>query len=148
MAQYVWSRENGSVVFAIGALAGAEVTLKSLGRDLPSGLEIGDWVEIVDDASASRVADDVPAVPARALFQVTMIDALNCVITLDRDPSGDIGTTGTNPAWHPLLRRWDGTGAAAVTEGSWLDLEDGVQVLFPGTQEPASPPATGSATTG
>ncbi len=139
VAQYVWSRENGSVVFPIGALAGAEVTLTSLGRDLPSGLEIGDWVEIVDDASASRVADDVPAVPARAVFQVTMIDALNCVITLDRDPSGDIGTTGTNPAWHPLLRRWDGAGAAAVTEGSWLDLEDGVQVLFPGTQDAALP---------
>jgi len=132
IAQYVWSRENGSVVFAIDTLAGAEVTLASLGRDLPSGLEIGDWVEIVDDASASRVADEVPTGKPRALFQVTMIDALNCVITLDRDPSGDIGTTGTNPARHPLLRRWDAA-TAEVTEGGWLDLEDGVQVFFPGT---------------
>jgi hypothetical protein len=132
IAQYVWSRENGSVVFAVDKLAGAEVTLASLGRDLPSGLEIGDWVEIVDDASASRVADDVPTGHPRALFQVTMIDALNCVVTLDRDPSGDIGTTGTNPAWHPLLRRWDAA-TAEVTESGWLDLEDGVQVYFPGT---------------
>ncbi len=76
-----------------------------------------------------------------------MIDALNCVVTLDRDPSGDIGTTGTNPAWHPLLRRWDGAGAAVVTEGSWLDLEDGVQVLFPGTQDAALPARYRPATT-
>jgi hypothetical protein len=133
VAQYVWSRENGSVVFAIQTLAGAEVTLASLGRDLPSGLEIGDWVEIVDDASASRFADDAPKGHPRALFQVMMIDPLDCVVTLDRDPSGDIGSTGTNPARHPLLRRWDAA-MAQVTEGDgWLDLEDGVQVSFPGT---------------
>ena len=135
VAQYVWSRENGSVVFAIQTLAGAEVTLASLGRDLPSGLEIGDWVEIVDDASASRFADDVPKGHPRALFQVMMIDPLDCVVTLDRDPSGDIGTTGTNPARHPLLRRWDAA-MAPVTEGDgWLDLEDGVQVSVPGHRD-------------
>lgn len=132
-ARYVWSRENGSVVFAIKALAGAEVTLASLGRDLPSGLEIGDYVEIADDASASRVADEAPTGPARALFQVTAIDALNYVVTLDRDPSGVIGIIGDNPDLHPLLRRWDGAGAADLTEGEWLDLEDGVQVFFPGS---------------
>jgi hypothetical protein len=139
VAQYVFSRENGSVDFAVKTLAGAEVTLTSLGRDLPSSLEIGDYVEIADDASASRVADEVPTGPARSLFQVTAIDALNCVVTLDRNPSGDIGTTGSNPALHPLLRRWDGAGAADVTEGTWLDLEDGVQVLFPGSGNAKQP---------
>ena len=137
-ATYVWSREAGSVVFAIQTLAGAEVTLASLGRDLPSGLEIGDWVEVVDDASASRIADERPTGPARALFQVMAIDAANCVVTLDRDPSGDIGSTGTSPALHPLLRRWDGA-LADVTEGGWLDLEAGVQVQFPGST--SGPPA-------
>ena len=131
-ATYVWSREMGSVVFAVQTLAGAEVTLASLGRDLPSGLELGDWVEVVDDASASRVADDRPPGPVRALFQVMAIDPVNCVVTLDRDPSGDIGATGTNPALHPLLRRWDAA-LADVTEGGWLDLEAGVQVQFPGS---------------
>lgn len=138
-AQYVWSRENGSVVFAIKTLAGAEVTLASLGRDLPAGLEIGDFVEIADDASASRVADEVPTGPARTLFQVTAIDALNCVVTLDRDPSGDIGTIGSNPGLHPLLRRWDGAGAADLTEDAWLNLEDGVQVYFPGSGNAKQP---------
>ena len=137
-ATYVWSREMGSVVFAIQALAGAEVTLASLGRDLPSGLELGDWVEVVDDASASRVADDKPPGPVRALGQVMAIDPVNCVVTLDRDPSAVVGATGTNPALHPLLRRWDAA-LASVTEGGWLDLEAGVQVQFPGSggSEPA-----------
>ena len=139
VAKYVWSRENGSVVFAIQALAGAEVTLVSLGRDLPSGLEIGDWVEVVDDASASRVADDVPTGPVRALFRVMAIDAVNRVVTLDRDPAGDIGATGTNPALHPLLRRWEAD-MADVTEGTdWLDLEDGIQVQFPGSATHGEP---------
>jgi Family of unknown function (DUF6519) len=137
-ATYVWSREMGSVVFAIQALAGAEITLASLGRDLPSGLELGDWVEVVDDASASRVADDKAPGPFRALFQVTAIDPVNCVVTLNSDPSASIGGTGTNPALHPLLRRWDGA-LANVTEGGWLDLEAGVQIQFPGVTgtEPA-----------
>lgn len=133
IAQYVWSRDNGSVVFAVQTLAGAQVTLASLGRDLRSELEIGDWTEIVDDAAGSRVADELPTGPARALFQVTAIDPLDRVITLDRDPAGEIGMTGSNPVLHPLLRRWDGAGMAPVAEDGWLDLEDGVQVSFPGS---------------
>jgi hypothetical protein len=122
------------VVFAIESLAGAEVTVASLGRDVPSGLEIGDWVEITDDASASRVADERPAGQPRALFQVTAIDTLDLIVTLNADPSAQIGTTGTDPALHPLLRRWDSDGMAAVTETTWQNLEDGVQVKFPGVQ--------------
>jgi hypothetical protein len=148
-ATYVWSRDNGSVVFAVDSLAGAEVTVASLGRDIPARLEIGDWVEIVDDASASHIADDVPAAArARAVFQVMAIDPLGLVVTLDRDPSRVIGTTGTDPARHPLLRRWDGVGAGdtagagiPLAEGSWLPLEDGVQVRFPGIADSEGGPA-------
>lgn len=141
-ARYVWSRDNGSVVFGIESLAGAEVTVGSLGRDLKSGLEIGDYVEITDDASAGRVADDPAddqhAASNRALFKVTKIDADNRVVTLEADPAATIGATGTNSALHPLLRRWDCAGASVVTEGQWLELEDGVRVRFPG-----APPVVG-----
>lgn len=144
VASYVWSRDNGSVVFGIESIAGPVVTVTSLGRDIPSQLEIGDWVEIVDDASASRIADEAQ-IRARAVFQVTAIDALNLRVTLDRDPSGPVGTTGANPSLHPLLRRWDGVGAGdaagggiPVTEGTWLTLEDGVQVQFPGADVPGN----------
>ena len=84
-------------------------------------------------------AGEPPNGPARTLFQVTAIDALNYVVTLDRDPSSDIGTTGSNPELHPLLRRWDGAGAADLIEGEWLDLEDGVQVFFPGSGDAKQP---------
>jgi Family of unknown function (DUF6519) len=138
-AQFVWSRENGSVEFAIDALDGAEVTLDSLGRDIPSGLEIGDWVEVCDDASSSRVAADVDTGLERAFFEVTALDPVNRVVTLDRDPVADIGETGRSPELHPLLRRWDSAGPVSLVEGSWLQLEDGVQVWFEGSGSPKTP---------
>jgi hypothetical protein len=132
-AYYVWSRDNGSTVFAIESLAGAEVTtVGSLGRDARSGLETGDFVEIADDASASRVADERDQTIPRKLFQVTAIDAVNRIVTLDSDPSASIGGTGADPRRHPLLRRWD-SAMRQVTEGNWLPIEDGVQVQFPGS---------------
>jgi Family of unknown function (DUF6519) len=134
-AQYVWSRDAGSTAYPIESLAGAEVTVSTLGRDLVSSLEIEDWVEIADDASASRVADERPPAYSRTLFQVTEIDAVNRVVTLNADPTASIGTTGTDPTLHPLLRRWDSAGMTAVTEGQWLDVESGVQVLFAGLQQ-------------
>ena len=135
IAHYVWSRDAGSTEFAIQALAGAEVTVSTLGRDLVSSLEIEDYVEIADDASASRVADERLPVHPRTLFRVTAIDAVNRVVTLNADPTAAIGTTGTDPTLHPLLRRWDSAGMTAVTEGTWLNLESGVQVLFAGLQQ-------------
>jgi hypothetical protein len=132
VAQYVWSRDAGSTAFPVESLAGSEVTVSTLGRDLVSSLEIEDWVEIADDASASRVADERPPAHPRTLFQVTAIDAVNRVVTLSADPTASIGTTGTDPTLHPLLRRWDSAGMTAVTEGQWLNLESGVQVLFAG----------------
>jgi hypothetical protein len=135
VAQYVWSRDAGSTAFAIESLAGQEVTVSTLGRDLVSGLEIEDWVEIVDDASASRVADERAPVYPRTLFQVTAIDTVNRVVTLKDDPTASIGTTGSNPTLHPLLRRWDSAGMSPVAEGQWLCVESGVQVLFAGRQQ-------------
>jgi hypothetical protein len=146
VAQYVWSRDAGSTAFAIESLAGQQVTVSTLGRDLVSSLEIEDWVEIVDDASASRVADDhLPTYP-RTLFQVTAIDAVNRMVTLKEDPTTSIGVTGTNPTLHPLLRRWDSAGMTAVTEGQWLNIESGVQVLFAGLQQTDSEQGGGTAT--
>jgi hypothetical protein len=146
VARYAWSRDAGSTEFAIQALAGAEVTVSTLGRDLVSSLEIEDYVEIADDASASRVADERPPAYPRTLFQVTAIDVVNQVVTLNADPTAAIGTTGTDPTLHPLLRRWDSVGLAPVIEGTWLDLESGVQVLFAGLQQTASTEGGGTAT--
>jgi hypothetical protein len=144
-ATFKWSRENGSVVFPVESVSGAVVTLAALGRDRKVDLEVGDWVEVVDESSAARVADDLvltdPPVRAPRLRRVRAVDPADRTVTLD----GDV--TGRDTARTPLLRRWDhgsssspavaDDGAVPVREGDWLDLEDGVQVYFePGTEDP------------
>ncbi|MCU1682714.1 MAG: hypothetical protein JWQ81_3453 [Amycolatopsis sp.] len=148
-ATFKWSRENASVVFPIVSLSGSDVTVATLGRDGKLALEVGDLVEIVDDATACRVADDVPldtgdSVPATPLRQVVAIDPVDRLVTLD-GPVGDDCGPGSRPELNPVLRRWDNRGTAttesaklkAASDGAlplfenvWIDLEDGVQVRF------------------
>lgn len=145
---FKWSRENGSVIFPIAAVgpvtppAQADtsgnstmtVTLAAAGRDERLGLAEGDWVELVDD-------NYTLAQRACPLLQIANLDSTKRVVTLTVPAS-----TGTQPPFtydktlHPLLRRWDqrqtGTvaltagGVIEVTEGSAIDLEDGIQVTF------------------
>ncbi|MEY9860665.1 hypothetical protein ABH935_006302 [Catenulispora sp. GAS73] len=129
---FVWSRENGSVVFGITALADQWVTLDSLGRDDKLALDVGDWVEVVDDSYVAHGR-------ALPLLQVDEIDIPGRRVLLSGTPAGDVGT---DPTRHPYLRRWDQTaptgrgaprligGAIEIKEGVWLDLENGVQVYF------------------
>jgi Family of unknown function (DUF6519) len=138
-ATFKWSRDNGSVAFAIESVAGADVVVRSLGRDSRLGLGIGNWVEVSDDAVA------LTGLPG-PLRRVTQIDALDRRVTLDSAPTDGIGS---DAALHPLLRRWDYSKATAVRDGTdlgadnaielveatgggprWLNLEDGVQIEF------------------
>jgi hypothetical protein len=136
---FKWSRDNGSNVFPIITLANEIVTLGSTGRDDLSSLDVGDWVEIVDDDGA--LLGEV-----QPLYQVVSIpDPLSMQVTLSAAPPIVIPNTDK----HPLLRRWDqqtetdpksealqrgSDGAALVVEGSgetaWLELEDGIQIQF------------------
>lgn len=137
---FKWSRENGSVVFPIQSGGGTNaVVLETLGHDDRFGLAAGDWVEISDDAA-------VLACVVRPLLQVQSIDRSRLTVVLSGTPDAAIGS---DPAKHPLLRRWDhkqgdpavggltlgSDNAALIPPGgpnpdSWLDLEDGVQVQF------------------
>ncbi|MFI9381978.1 DUF6519 domain-containing protein [Kutzneria sp. NPDC052558] len=123
-ATFKWSRDNGSIVFPITAVDGRWVSLSSLGRDDKLAIEVGDWVEAVDDATTARGV-------AAPLLRVTELDPAGGRVLLDSEP-----LIGGIAARHPLLRRWDqqgpglSDGAVPVTEGAWLNLEDGVQVWF------------------
>jgi hypothetical protein len=129
---FVWSRENGSVVFAIASVADRWVALDSLGRDEKLDLDVGDWVEVVDD---SYLAHGKPL----PLLQIEEIDIPGRRVQLSATPAGNVGA---DPRRHPYLRRWDQSapagrgapkligGAIEVKEGTWLDLENGVQVYF------------------
>ena len=151
-----WSRENGSVVFAIEDLEGEVATLASLGRDDASGLKQGDWVEITDD-------DFEEAGIPGPLRRVKDVDVSRNRVTLeapaeggDLPKYGEAGSPGAREK-HALLRRWDHResppaksgpkprgavlyavpAAGPMGEDGWLPLENGIQVRFqPGTFRP------------
>jgi hypothetical protein len=123
-ATFKWSRDNGSIVFPVTAVDGQWISLSSFGRDDKLAIEVGDWVEAVDNAITAR---DVVS----ELLQVVELDPAGGRVLV----AGDI-PVGLTAARHPLLRRWDqqgsglSEGAVPLTEGGWILLEDGVQVWF------------------
>ncbi|MER6349820.1 DUF6519 domain-containing protein [Streptomyces sp. NPDC001595] len=146
-ATFKWSRENGSVALPVRDVSGASVRLDTLGRDDKLGLDIGDVVEIVDDATVSRGAADRPGEGCVRLRTVREIDYAGNRVLLDADPAQDpyLAEAGQVQRRHPLLRRWDHGGAEGgeaadelglpVREGEWLPLEDGVHIWFePGAE--------------
>src|SRR5262249_6235248 len=97
-------------------------------------LQPDDWVEIVDD-------DYTLQNRAEPLLQIKEINRDSNQVTLKAAPASSVGT---DPAKHPLLRRWDQpSGPILIVETSGDDdsdwnftLEDGVQVQFPGAESP------------
>jgi hypothetical protein len=120
-----WSRENGSVVMPVQAIDGTWADLATLGSDDKLELSVGDWVELVDTAYASRL-EPLP------LLQVEEVDLPGRRVRLSAEPDPRVGR---RPELHPYLRRWDqeGTrgGAVPLAAGQWMPLEDGVEVYFP-----------------
>ncbi len=142
-ATFKWSRENGSTLLPVRSVNGKRVTLEHMGRDARFSVQIGDWVELVDDDYERR--ND-----AEELLQVTNVNPIDMAVTLSGTPA-DTRTDGdgrTTPRRNQLLRRWDHKagdprvgglelvdGAALIKErtdsnGNWLVLEDGVQIQF------------------
>jgi S-layer protein (TIGR01567 family) len=130
-ATFKWSRDNGSVVFAIeGIIKDAsnnptKLKVKQLGKDKTLSLQAGDWVEVLDDAT------ELSENPAGLLVKITEPpDVAGRIITLGQNISG------IDMKRHPKVRRWDqGSDAISVTPPSGSDsieLEDGVFVRFSG----------------
>lgn len=137
-ATFKWSRENGSVIFPIMSISAGggstTVVLENLGRDDRFGLKPGEWIEVQDDPSILQNR-------AEHLLQVQSIDRTSMTVTLNGVPGSSVEQ---DVAKHPLLRRWEqqagdpaegglqiaSDGAAYIIEGTWLTLEDGVQIQF------------------
>ena len=134
---FKWSRENGSVAYAVVSVSVDSVSqrttvrLAARGRDDNLDLTVNDRVELIDDdAELTQRAG-------------TMLEYLN-----DGDDELELvlagvpgGTLGQDPSRHPILRRWDhrpttaGANELPITTGNWIELEEGVQVRFsPGGQ--------------
>jgi hypothetical protein len=122
-ASFKWSRDNGSVVFAIDEFvsgqAGKRVRLSRLGRDQSLTIRVNDWVEVLNDKTE---LDGVPG----TLAKVTGIDQAQRIVTLSKDVSAFVGGA------HPRLRRWDQPGDAVGLDSSTKTLESNIQVQFGG----------------
>jgi Family of unknown function (DUF6519) len=128
-ATFVWSRDNGSVIFPIEEIAGSELRLSNLAQAAHRRLQVGDWVEVVDDAYELRGR-------ALPLLQVTQIKNGDRHVKLSDSVPSDVGR---EPALHPYVRRWDqregvdenGTLPVGANEpDGWIQVEDGLQIKF------------------
>lgn len=131
-ATFKWSRENGSVLFAVLRHGSAgqgrlRVELGHLGRDARLGLTAGDWVELFGEAEVMRNRAD-------ALLKVVEVDRDRLAVTLEGTSGVAAGADGL------LLRRWDQRAGAdgngvALKPQEWVELEDGVCVRFSNSGE-------------
>lgn len=124
-ATFKWSRDNGSVTTPIVAAPnGQTLTVQTTGRDDVLGFGPDQWVELLDDRM--ELTDQ-----RGQLLQIDSVNPATREIT--------IKAVTPIPAFdgsaHPKLRRWDqsgaGTSSAGVAmAGTWLPIEDGLQVEF------------------
>ncbi|MGP0063423.1 MAG: DUF6519 domain-containing protein [Isosphaeraceae bacterium] len=125
-ATFKWSRENGSIVVAVLSVAGANVQVDSLGPDANLGFAAGQWVEITDD---SYLFGQPPNQPGD-LYQIQLTTPAQLNITMTQ-PVSQVDITK-----NARLRRWDQFGSSAgsagvpLSAGTWLELENGIQVQF------------------
>ncbi|VVB71518.1 Uncharacterised protein [uncultured archaeon] len=128
VASFKWSRDNGSVAFAIESPADDSpkaVKVKSLGRDKTLSLQGGDWVEVLDDTCELRgQAGTLATIPKNG------VDEANRVITLSSDVSGHKNEP------NPRIRKWNRSESAdpsdlvnPVTQGL-INLEYGIGLRF------------------
>ena len=143
---FMWSRDNGFLIYPITGISDSGlVSVTTLGRDPELSVDVGNYVEIVDDAYASQGQPGPIPRYAEPLHLVTAVDPVNLTVTLDQAPATGVGR---NQALHPYLRRWDedkvlvtkagltidsqdqAINIVVTDAGEWIELEDGVQVQF------------------
>jgi hypothetical protein len=142
---FKWSRDNSSIEYPIRRMQPPVATLAHLWRDSRSALNVGDWVELVDDYS---VLQSKPGI----LMKVESVgDPSSMTVTLKVPPAGQSQPASYDPGdpddvrRHPILRRWDyrigestagkpapaADGALLMEEDKWFELEDGIEIQFP-----------------
>jgi hypothetical protein len=116
-ATFKWSRDNGSVAFAVHEfLTGRNLRLAAR-IPATSSLAVGNWVEVSGEESAL----------AGAVGTVARVQELHDSITVELDRDVSLHSSEL----HPRLRRWDQTsGPLLAVTTEWLELENGVQVRF------------------
>ena len=122
-ATFKWSRDNGSVVYAIEnfeAGANNQIKVKQLGKDFILKLKIGDWVEILGDET------ELKGEPG-TLAQIDDIKEAQKIIILSKDISAHSHES------HPKLRRWDQETDAILVTPDTKVIEKGIEIQFSGS---------------
>jgi hypothetical protein len=140
VARFKWSRDDGSIVSAVTAMAVAggqtRINVNRLGRDQVLRFRIDDWVTITDDW---RELHEEPGEMAK----IVNIDEATPAIVLDRVlPSPGGRAFGALPAdlvaRHTRVQLWNQNPAVNVLDVDGLmmtapgpiDIEDGIRVRF------------------
>ena len=121
-ATFKWSRDDGSVVFAVTEFPTGEpkkIRVARLGRDQVLALRFNDWVEVLGEES------ELSGTPG-TMAQITNIDPTNLELTLSADVSAHANEH------NPKVRRWDQPSAPITVTAGPIPLEDGIQVSFAG----------------
>jgi hypothetical protein len=118
---FKWSRENGSVRFAIDSFPDLRrVSLVDPGKDAVLALVEGDWVEVI---GRETVLKEKPGTIAR----IESVDPSRLALHLSEDVSDHASEK------QPVVIRWDQGGPpAAVETGKLLPLEDGIGIEWTG----------------
>jgi photosystem II stability/assembly factor-like uncharacterized protein len=120
VATFKFSRDNGTVLTRLEEINGDVITVSNPGRDATLGFVDGGWVELSDE---ERVLRGEPGI----LVQLATVEGND--LTVDRWPD-DTPLTRIDFGTLPTVRRWDSERAIPVTTGSWLDLENRVEIRF------------------
>lgn len=126
-ATFKWSRDNGAVAFPIAKMEGDLVFLEHLGTDNQRSLDIGDWVEVLDDDKVNRQEPG-------PLVEIADIDRAERTIRLKAALGQTLPVYKAGGSKHPIVRRWE-SGEITIAEGAiasdkWFELESGILILF------------------
>lgn len=123
-ATYKWSRENGSIVSRIVSRDGDNLVIDPPGRDENLGYHGTNWIEITDGQKELAGEAGVMVQLASAVGNVLTVDPT----TLDGAATLAAAVDSLDPASRKV-RRWE-SAATPITTGSFITLEEGVQVQF------------------
>ncbi len=120
-AEFKWSRDNGSVTFAVaedGFEGSDAVKLVRLGRDPILSLAAEQWAEVIGDTSDLETG-------AGTFAQIDSVASATRLVKFKTAVSAHSGES------HPIVRRWDG--ALQAVSATAVELEDGIKVQFSGS---------------
>jgi hypothetical protein len=118
-ATFKWSRDNGVVVGQISGVGVQSIAFTQAVRDEERQFEAGQWVEVSND-------EKTLAGEPGYLVEVTGVDGLELDILGWPTPDEAPPALGT----HPVVRAWSSEGQVEVKTGTYLPLEDGLEVSF------------------